>query len=171
MSAEGIYGKKKVSRDEVVSLYKKASVDGGTYTFGNGNSIYACDIGVGNCTDYHSYFISLSRTMKLPTRFHMGFSIPGRKEGKITGYHCWADFYIENEGWHPIDISEADNSPGKENYFFGTVCNNRLEMMVGRDFILEGYEQNPINLFIYPILEVNDEASSAFIKKISYKNI
>ena len=29
----------------------------GNYTFGNGNSIYACDIGVGNCTDYHSYFI------------------------------------------------------------------------------------------------------------------
>ena len=63
MSEDGKYGNKKVSRDQVLALYQFAKQTKGTYTFGNGNSYYACDIGVGNCTDYHSYFISLSRIL------------------------------------------------------------------------------------------------------------
>ena len=88
------YGLKEVSIEDVVSLYKESKSTDGNYTFGNGNSIYACDIGVGNCTDYHSYFMSLNRTIGIPSRFHMGFPIPSASEGKITGYHCWADYYI-----------------------------------------------------------------------------
>ena len=44
-------------------------------------------------------------------------------------------------------------------------------MMVGRDFILEGYENGNINLFIYPLLEINDKNSDAFSKSFSFKNI
>ena len=165
------YGMKKVGRDKVVNLYKLFKKDGGNYTFGNGNALYACDIGVGNCTDYHSYFMSLDRTMGIPARFHMGFLIPLEEEGNIEGYHCWADYYVDGEGWYPVDISEADNNPDKKDYYFGTVDNNRVEMMLGRDFVLKGYESKMINLFIYPILEVNDKKSSAFTKSFSYKNI
>ena len=72
---------KKVSLDEVASFYSIAKNNNSNYAFGNGNSIYACDIGVGNCTDYHSYFMSLNRTLNVPARFHMGFPIPsGTKE-------------------------------------------------------------------------------------------
>ena len=53
LSEEGQYGDKAVNRDEVVGLYKKAKSENGNYTFGNGKSVYACDIGVGNCSDYH----------------------------------------------------------------------------------------------------------------------
>ena len=165
------YGNKGVSRDEVVSLYQQAKSEGGDYTFGNGNSLYACEIGVGNCTDYHSYFMSLTRTLGLPTRFHMGFPISAENEGTVGGYHCWADFYVEGEGWHPVDISEADKAPSKKDYYFGTVCENRVEMMVGRDFVLEGYGEETVNLFIYPLLEINDEPSTSFTKHFSYNNI
>ena len=171
LNAETKYGENQVSRDEIVSLYKYAKSTKGNYTFGNGNSIYACDIGVGNCTDYHSYFMSLSRTLDVPARFHMGFPIPNSNEGIVKGYHCWADYYVDGEGWYPVDISEADKDPSKSEYFFGTVCKNRVEMMVGRDFILEGYENGNINLFIYPILEINDESSDAFSKSFSFKDI
>lgn len=171
LSADSVYGKKEVTRDEVVTLYQHADKDGGDYTFGNGNSIYACDIGVGNCTDYHSYFMSLGRTLEIPVRFHMGFPIPSEPEGIVGGYHCWADFYIDGEGWYPVDISEADKQPEKSDYYFGTVCNNRVEMIVGRDFKLEGYENEIANLFIYPIMEVEDVKSTDFSKKFSYKNI
>jgi len=171
LSEEGKYGMKKVSRDEVVLLYKQAKVTKGSYTFGNGNSLYACDIGVGNCTDYHSYFMSLSRTLEVPTRFHMGFPIPSGEEGKVGGYHCWADYYVESEGWYPVDISEADKAPEKTDYFFGTVCKNRVEMMVGRDFKLDEYEKESVNLFIYPILEVDNKDSKAFSKSFKYKNL
>ena len=171
LSSDEKYGSKAVSRDEVVSLYKKAKYEKSKYTFGNGNSIYACDIGVGNCTDYHSYFISLTRTLGIPTRFHMGFPIPLDSEGTVGGYHCWADYYVEGQGWTPVDISEADKAPEKANYFFGNITESRVEMMVGRDFILEGYGEGTVNLFIYPLLEIDDEPSTSFTKHFSYKNI
>jgi len=171
LSPDEKYGNKGVSRDDVVSLYRKAESQNGNYTFGNGNSLYACDIGVGNCTDYHSYFMSIARTLGIPTRFHMGFPIPEGEEGTVGDYHCWADYYVEGEGWYPVDISEADKAPNKKDYFFGTVCENRVEMVVGRDFILKGYEGKTVNIFIYPLLEINDEPSSSFSNHFSYKNI
>ena len=152
LTEDGKYGQKQVSRDSVVSLYQNAKLINGDYTFGHGNSIYACDIGVGNCTDYHSYFISLSRTMDIPSRFHMGFSIPNEESGKVGGYHCWADYYIDKEGWYPIDISEADKNPEKIDYFFDKVCNNRIEFTTGRDLKLKNYDED-INFFIYPLVK------------------
>ena len=161
------YGRLKVTQDMLVEKQNKKE----SYAYGNGNSLYACDIGVGNCTDYHSYFISLSRTLDVPARFHMGFSIPNEEEGKVGGYHCWADYYVDGEGWSPVDISEADKAPEKAEYFSSTVCENRVEMMVGRDFVLENSNQGPINLFVYPLLEIDDKKSTTFKKYFTYKNI
>ena len=171
LSEDEFYGMKEVSRDRVVELYQISKKTNNNYTFGNGNSIYACDIGVGNCTDYHSYFMSLARTLEVPVRFHMGFPIPLDNEGIINGYHCWADYFVKGEGWFPIDISEADKNENLKDYFFGTIDNNRVDMMVGRDFILDGYDNGSLNLFIYPILEIDDQVSSNFSKKFSYKNL
>jgi len=171
LSKDGEYGIRKVDRDVVVSMYQTAKKEDGNFTFGHGNSLYACNIGVGNCTDYHSYFMSLGRTMEIPVRFHMGFPIPNASEGRVGGYHCWADYYIDGEGWYPVDISEADKDPKKSEYYFGTACENRVEMVVGRDFILENYDHGPVNIFIYPLLEVADQKSSAFSKSFRYKEI
>ena len=171
LNSDSIYGQKGVTRDDVVKLYQQSKNDGGDYTFGKGNSIYACDIGVGNCTDYHSYFMSLGRTLGVPVRFHMGFPIPSESEGAVGGYHCWADYYIEGEGWYPVDISEGDKDPQRKDYYFGTLDNNRVEMILGRDIKLEGYEMETTNLFIYPIMEINDQTSSAFSKSFKYKEI
>ena len=165
LSENGKYGRKEVSRDEVVFLYQKSKIDGSDYTFGNGNSIYACNIGVGNCTDYHSYFMSLSRTMDIPARFHMGFSIPNGVSGQVDGYHCWADYYVKGEGWYPIDISEADKNPKKEDYFFEKLDYNRVEFSTGRDLELYNYTKH-INFFIYPLVE-----GTTFIKSFNYRNI
>ena len=43
-------------------------------------------------------------------------------------------------------------------------------MNTGRDFILEGYDAGPANLFIYPLVEVNDIASNDFSKSFTYEN-
>ena len=164
------YGRMKVSKEEVVGAYIKSKNDKtkADYTFGNGNSQYACDIGVGNCTDYHSYFMSLCRTLDIPARFHMGFSIPkkeGENEGKVGGYHCWADYYTEGKGWSPVDISEADKDPSKSDYFFGTVNENRVEFTVGRDFKLKN-NNSIVNFFVYPIVKGTD-----YTKSFYYKNL
>jgi len=155
------YGRLNVTQDMLVEKQNKKE----SYAYGNGNAIYACDIGVGNCTDYHSYFMSLSRTLDVSARFHMGFPIPDGEEGKVGGYHCWADYYVENQGWYPVDISEADKAPEKSDYFFGTVCQNRVEFTTGRDLQLKNHKNN-VNFFIYPLVEGTD-----FTKSFSYKNI
>lgn len=161
--------KKGISKDSVVSLYLNTTKIAGEFTFGNGNSNYACDISVGNCTDFHSYFMSLARSMKVPARFHIGFSIPEGQEGKIGGYHCWADFHQNNQ-WHPVDISEADKAPEKAEFYYGNLDANRVEMTQGRDLILEGYSKGPVNFFVYPIVECDGQAA-AYTKSFSFKEI
>ena len=84
----------------------------------------------------------------------MGFPIPSDDSGEIVGYHCWADYYVKGKGWYPVDISEADNTPDNKDYFFGAVDQNRVEFMLGRDFILKGYEPELTNFFIYPLYQV-----------------
>ena len=161
--------KKGISKDSVVSLYINTTKNAGEFTFGNGNSNYACDISVGNCTDFHSYFMSLARSMKVPARFHIGFSIPEGQEGKIGGYHCWADYHQNNE-WLPVDISEADKAPAKAEFYFGNLDANRVELTQGRDLILEGYTKGSVNFFVYPIVE-SDGQASAYTKSFSFKEI
>ena len=76
--------------------------------YGTGDANYACDSKSGNCTEFHSFFISLARSAGIPSRFAVGASIPSeRNEGGIDGYHCWAEFYAEGKWW-PVDISEAN---------------------------------------------------------------
>ena len=167
LSNDGAYGIYDYSLDEVVDFYKTSLNDDNRYTFGNGNSKYACQVGVGNCTDYHSYFMSLSRTMGVPARFHMGFSVPNKAdEGPIGGYHCWADYYIDGEGWYPVDISNADKDPSMREYFFGKVCNDRVEFTTGRDLELVNYGEE-VNFFIYPLVKGTKLAGKSF----SYKNL
>lgn len=161
--------KKGISKDSVVSLYLNTTKIAGEFTFGNGNSNYACDISVGNCTDFHSYFMSLARSMEVPARFHIGFSIPEGQAGKIGGYHCWADYHKNNE-WYPVDISEADKAAEKAEFYYGNLDANRVEMTQGRDLILEGYSKGPVNFFVYPIVECDGKAA-AYTKSFSYREI
>jgi len=58
--------------------------------WGNGDSERACDVAKGNCTDFHSLFMSLARAEGIPARFVIGFPLKADTEGTIPGYHCWA---------------------------------------------------------------------------------
>ncbi len=67
--------------------------------WGRGDTLWACDAKHGNCTDFHSVFISMARSQKIPARFEMGLSLPeGQNAGQIAGYHCWAEFYTPRTG-------------------------------------------------------------------------
>lgn len=124
--------------------------------WGNGDTERACDLRRGNCTDFHSLFISLARAKGIPARFIMGFPMSGG-EGQTSGYHCWAEFYIEGKGWIPADPSEASKSddPARREYLFGNVDAQRLEFTIGRDIRLEPPTTEPLNYFIYPYAEMN----------------
>jgi transglutaminase-like putative cysteine protease len=142
--------------------------------WGRGDAEWACDSRFGNCTDFHSYFMGLARTKGIPTRFVMGFPIPAKESGttKVGGYHCWAYFYDEVEGWRPVDISEADKHPEKAGFFFGNLDENRVEMIGGRDVLLDpAPAAGRLNLFIYPHLEINGTESRELTKSFWIENL
>ncbi len=124
--------------------------------YGQGDALYACDARTGNCTDFHSYFIALSRAAGIPARFAIGAAIPSeRNDGGIDGYHCWAEFYAEGMWW-PVDISEGDKYTSLATYYFGHHPANRVEFSRGRDLVVApGPMSGPINYLAYPVLEVD----------------
>ena len=125
--------------------------------YGTGDAVWACDSRFGNCTDFHSLFISLARSHDIPTRFEMGYPLPhGMTQGEISGYHCWAWFHEQNRGWHPVDISEADKHSHLRDYYFGNLSADRIAFSVGRDIILEPPQHGPeLNYFVRPHVEVD----------------
>jgi transglutaminase-like putative cysteine protease len=121
--------------------------------WGRGDTARACDVGKGNCSDYHALFISMARASGIPARFHYGYSL---KPGGEAGAHCWAEFLDEKLGWVPVDISEADKDPSRTDYYFGRLSENRILMTTGRDIILDPPQQGePLNFFITPYVEVD----------------
>jgi transglutaminase-like putative cysteine protease len=140
--------------------------------WGRGDAAFACDERAGNCTDFHSLFIGESRTLGVPARFWMGFSIPNDKpEGEVGGYHCWAEFYVEGEGWIPIDASEVAKAPERREELFGNLDNHRIEFVLGRDISVPGVQSGPLNFIIYPYVEVDGVAREGFDKNFSYRDL
>ncbi|MBI4575271.1 MAG: transglutaminase domain-containing protein [Planctomycetes bacterium] len=126
--------------------------------WGRGDAVYACEARSGNCTDFHAYFIALSRAVGIPARFLIGAAIPSeRDDGGIDGYHCWAEFFADGRWW-PVDVSEADKNSSLASYYFGHQPANRLELSRGRDLVVEpGPASGPMNFLAYPVLEVDGE--------------
>ncbi len=126
--------------------------------WGKGDSERACDIRAGNCTDFHSLFMSLARAKGIPSRFIIGFPMTA-KDGQVKGYHCWAEFYVKGKGWIPVDPSEASKSgdPAVRSYLFGNLDPDRVQFTMGRDLVLEPRTAQPLNYFIYPHAEANGQ--------------
>ena len=137
--------------------------------WGRGDAIYACDVGRGNCTDYHSLFNALVRSHLVPARFHIGFTIPEGREGSIGGYHCWTEFYLEG-WWIPVDISEADKSPERQDYYFGHLDERRVDFSIGRDIPLPlGGHDDVVNFLIYPYVKIDQRVTQEYATRFTYQ--
>ena len=156
--SEGALMQARALYDYIIDNMKYAKVG----TYGTGSSIYACDALTGNCTEFHSLFISLARSIDIPARFAIGAAIPSdRNDGGIDGYHCWAEFYADGKWW-PVDISEGNKYTALATYYFGRHPANRIEFTRGRDLVLDpGPTTGPINFMAYPVLEVGNTPAVA----------
>jgi len=141
--------------------------------WGHGDTLWACDSKHGNCTDFHSVFISMARAEKIPARFQIGFPIPADKHSaEIPGYHCWAEFYLDSAGWVPVDISEAWKHQEKHDYFFGAHDVNRVQFTQGRDLKLKPAQDGPpLNYFVYPYVEVGGKEYSNISIAFSFVDV
>jgi transglutaminase-like putative cysteine protease len=141
--------------------------------WGRGDALFACDAKRGNCTDFHALIIGMARSVGVPARFAMGLSLPPAVgKGEITGYHCWAELYVDGRGWVPVDGSEAAKDPAKRDYFFGRHDANRLEFSRGRHLTLAPKQHGSrLNFFIYPYAEVDGAPHEAIDRKITYVDL
>jgi hypothetical protein len=147
--------------------------------WGRGDAVWACDSRYGNCTDFHSLFISLARAKQIPAKFEMGFPLPDKRgEGEIPGYHCWAWFKPAGHGWMPVDISAANQlrikDPKMVEYYFGNLTPDRVTFTGGRDINLVPRQAGgPVNFLIYPYVEVDGKAydQQNIQRRFTYKDI
>lgn len=140
---------------------------------GEGDVEFVCDIKTGNCSDLHSYIISLARSSGIPAYIEYGFPVTGipvadplPSSGTIGGYHCWMWFWDDAAGWIPIDASDAIRWKDAKRddvsaQMFGNLVleRNAVALSKGRDInLVPPAKQGPRNYFIYPYAEVNGES-------------
>jgi transglutaminase-like putative cysteine protease len=158
---------------DVVRNHMRYSKEGTGW--GQGDAVWACDSKYGNCTDFHSLFISLARSQKIPAKFEIGFPLPEKRgASEIPGYHCWAFFKPKDEGWIPVDISEAWKNPKMQDYYFGNLTEDRVTFSTGRDIdLVPKQDGKPLNFFIYPYVEVDGKpyAADKIQKKFNYEDV
>jgi transglutaminase-like putative cysteine protease len=141
--------------------------------WGNGDTNYACDVGKGNCTDFHALFMSLARASGIPAGFEIGLYLPYErgKQDAPGGYHCWSFFRVPGKAWVPVDASEAGRFPDRANYFFGAHTSNRVTMSVGRDLVLAPPQAGePLNYLLNPYCECDGKPVAAE-KTWTYKDV
>jgi transglutaminase-like putative cysteine protease len=128
--------------------------------WGRGDFEYACDVGKGNCTDFHAKFTGIARAAGIPVRFTMGASIPtDAPKGVQPGYHCWAHYH-DGKSWVPVDISDAQRisskDPAKAQWFYGHLDADRMALTVGRDINLAPKQQGgPVPFMAFPYAEAD----------------
>jgi len=161
------------ARDLYDYVFRTMKYDKSGAGWGHGDTLWACDSKRGNCTDFHSVFISMARSQGIPARFEIGFPVPANQHSaEVPGYHCWSEFYIDSIGWIPVDISEAWKHPELRDYYFGANDPNRVQFTVGRDLRLNPAQAGPpLNYFIYPYVETGGKEHPNVTIDFSFKDV
>lgn len=145
--------------------------------WGRGDVLWACDSKRGNCSDFHSLFISMAREASVPAKFEIGFPLPSdKREGEIAGYHCWAKFLDHDDTgaarWVGVDISEADKHPEKKELFFGNLPPDRVMFSTERDLVLSPRQAGgPVNFLVYPYVEVEGKPYAPQKRQFSFADV
>ena len=145
--------------------------------YAQGDSAFVCDYKAGNCSDLHSYLISLSRSAGIPATLEFGFPLTGIPaaadplpvDGTIPGYHCWVWFQDSQRGWVPLDAADSrrwqdSNRPDIAHSLFGNLvlARSAVAMSRGRDIMLSPAQKaEPLNYFIYPYAEADGKPLAA----------
>ena len=141
--------------------------------WGTGSTRHACDVGKGNCTDFHALFNSLCRAQGIASGFEIGLYLPYEKgkQEPLGGYHCWALFRVPGKTWVPVDCSEGGRFAEYREQFFGGHTANRVTLSTGRDITLAPKQAGePLNYFLNPYAEA-DGKSVQTGKSWSYREL
>jgi hypothetical protein len=117
---------------------------------------------MGDCGNLSSVFITLLRMQNIPARHIMGF----RPDGSL---HVWADFYMANYGWIPVDITYKQDDP--EGNYFGNIEFEKSGFIVQRGI---GHEisalENPMRIpglqtYTYQVSYTKEQKAKVYIDR------
>jgi len=120
---------------------------------GIAENLYVHEKGFGDCGGQSMYFASLCRAAGIPARTTGGMQLVPT----VAGDHFWAEFYLPNYGWIPVDtsiaqtvdyvqeVSPQDNKIYKD-YFFGNMDPYRLVIQKDIDVPLVPKPQLSVSL-------------------------
>jgi transglutaminase-like putative cysteine protease len=147
---------------------------------GKGSATYCMDSKTGNCTDFHSLYQAMARVVSLPTQFVMGTALKKDLDGiekfddpkKEPSYHCWVRTYFPGRGWVYSDISYADVTPEKKEYYFDHIDANRVAFSYGRNIDLAPKQDGAkLNWFIKCYVEVDGKEHTAWSRELTFKSV
>ncbi len=83
--------------------------------------------GTGSCSEYTFAYIALCRAAGLPARYQGSIVVRGDDASIDEAFHRWAQVYLPNYGWIPVDASRGDaGSPADQAHSFGELSNRFL---------------------------------------------
>ena len=103
--------------------------------------------GKGECGDYAALFVALSRAAGIPARPVVGY---WAKSG-VDQTHVWAEFFIQGQGWVPVDPTMGQRIPTQRDFYFGNMDNERV--ILNKGFNIELVPVAPDG-FVAPFLQV-----------------
>lgn len=160
--------------DHCLDTTNHYSKPGAPKSSGLGSVSYCLKNGGGGCTDQHALFIALARARGIPTRLHFGSRLVASNAGKDfdPGYRCWVTFFAPDYGWVPIEISAANTTPGKRDFYFGGLDDRRIRFAEGRDLDMTPKQAGPrVNLMIVAHVEVDGQAHNEFQRVVRFDEV
>lgn len=83
--------------------------------------------GKGSCSEYTFAFIALCRAAGLPARYQGSVVVRGDDASVDVAFHRWAQVYLPNYGWVPVDANKGDaRSAADQARGFGELSNRFL---------------------------------------------
>jgi len=133
--------------------------DSATAGSGRGDVVLACDKKAGDSSDFNGLFVAMARSAGIPARFHVGFALdPMASRGTLAQPYAWAQFYVDDKGWIPVDTFAGRVSTGKRASYFGAIDHDRFELSTGRDIMLSPPQSGAaLNFFALPYVEIDNK--------------
>ncbi len=83
--------------------------------------------GTGSCSEYTFIFIAMCRASGLPVRYAGSIVVRSQDKGSDDVFHRWAEVYLPNYGWIPVDVSAGDSPvPAHRARMIGVLRNKYL---------------------------------------------
>ncbi len=83
--------------------------------------------GTGSCSEYTFSYVALCRAAGIPARYVGAMVVRGEDASIDRAYHRWAEIYLPNVGWIPVDVNAGDHEwQGERSFSFGGIANRFL---------------------------------------------